>query len=146
MTSCEIGMVQNNPLKGIDKARSRKMKPITVLTPDQAENLLRCASPKIIPFFAIGMFAGLRIDEIMKLDWKHINLVSRKIDLTWLTTKTQRLQAYGTGRIMLLVTRTSATGLSFRIASSEISSVFMTRNIFVLREESLPLAAGPGVS
>jgi len=103
-------MAQNNPLKGIDKARSRKMKPITVLTPDQAENLLRCASPKIIPFFAIGMFAGLRIDEIMKLDWKHINLVNRKIDLTWFTTKTQRLQAYGPGRIMPLVTRTSATG------------------------------------
>ena len=119
------------------------MKPITVLTPDQAENLLRCASPKIIPFFAIGMFAGLRIDEIMR---KHINLVNRKIDLTWFTTKTQRLQAYGPGRIMLLVTRTSATGLSFRIASSEISSVFMTRNIFILREESLPLAAGSGVS
>jgi len=64
------------------------MKPITVLTQDQAENLLRCASPEIIPFFAVGMFAGLRVDEIMKLDWKHINLVSRKIDLTWFTTKT----------------------------------------------------------
>jgi hypothetical protein len=36
MTSCEFGMAQNNPLKGIDKARSWKMKPITVLTPDQA--------------------------------------------------------------------------------------------------------------
>jgi integrase len=55
------------------------MKPITVLTPDQAENLLRCASPEIIPFFAIGMFAGLRVDEIMKLDWKHINLVNRRL-------------------------------------------------------------------
>src|SRR5258705_12649753 len=88
MTSCEIGVAQNNPLKGIDKARSRKMKPITVLTPDQAENLLRCVSPEIIPFFAIGMFAGLRVDEIMKLDWKHVNLESRKIDLTWFPTKT----------------------------------------------------------
>jgi integrase len=84
----KIGVLERNPLDGIDKARSRKMKPITVLTQDQAENLLRCASPEIIPFFAIGMFAGLRVDEIMKLDWKHINLVNRKIDLTWFTTKT----------------------------------------------------------
>jgi integrase len=34
------------------------------------------------------VFAGLRVDEIMKLDWRHIDLVNRKIDLTWFTTKT----------------------------------------------------------
>jgi hypothetical protein len=32
------------------------------------------------------------------------------------------------------------------IASPEISSVFITMNIFVLLDEVLPLAAGPGVS
>jgi integrase len=84
----KIGVLQKNPLEGIDKARSRKMKPINVLSPDQAEHLLKCASPEIIPFFSIGLFAGLRVDEIMKLDWKHIKLVQRKIDLTWFPTKT----------------------------------------------------------
>jgi integrase len=84
----KIGVLQKNPLEGIDKARSRKMKPIKVLSPDQAEHLLKCASPEIIPFFSIGLFAGLRVDEIMKLDWKHIKLVQRKIDLTWFPTKT----------------------------------------------------------
>ena len=69
MTSCEIGVAQNNPPKGIDKARSGKMKPINALSPDQAEHLLKCASPEIIPFFSIGLFAGLRVDEIMKLSW-----------------------------------------------------------------------------
>jgi len=49
MTSCEIGVAQNNPPNGIDKARSGKMKPINALSPDQAEHLLKCASPEIIP-------------------------------------------------------------------------------------------------
>ena len=84
----KIGVLQSNPLEGINKARSRKTKPITVLTPEQTGILLHNASQEIIPFFAIGLFAGLRVDEIMKLDWKHINLESQKIDLTWFPTKT----------------------------------------------------------
>jgi integrase len=64
------------------------MKSITILTPDQAETLLKCASGEIIPFFSIGLFAGLRVDEIQKLNRKHIDLVHKKIDLTWFPTKT----------------------------------------------------------
>jgi integrase len=84
----KIGVLQSNPLEGVNKARSRKMKPITVLTPEQTGFLLHNASQEVVPFFAIGLFAGLRVDEIMKLDWKHINLESQKIDLTWFPTKT----------------------------------------------------------
>jgi integrase len=64
------------------------MKAVNILQPEQAETLLKNASPEIIPFFAIGLFAGLRVDEIKKLDWKYIDLEHRKIDLTWFPTKT----------------------------------------------------------
>ena len=36
----KIGVLQSNPLEGVNKARSRKMKPITVLTPEQTGFLL----------------------------------------------------------------------------------------------------------
>jgi len=84
----KIGGLTKSPLDGVEKARNRKMKSITILTPDQAKTLLKCASGEIIPFFSIGLFAGLRVDEIQKLDWKHIDLVHKKIDLTWFPTKT----------------------------------------------------------
>jgi integrase len=84
----KIGVLASNPLEDAEKARSRKMKPISVLTPDQMTKLMKAAPPEIIPFFAIGAFAGLRIDEIQKLDWKYIDLEHCKIDLTWFPTKT----------------------------------------------------------
>jgi integrase len=84
----KIGVLSSNPLEDSEKARSRKMKDISVLTPGQMTKLLKAASPEIVPFFAIGAFAGLRIDEIQKLDWRHIDLEHRKIDLTWFPTKT----------------------------------------------------------
>src|SRR5271165_6351694 len=39
-------------------------------------------------FLAIGLFAGLRVSEIEKLGWRHINLPGRTIDLSWFPTKT----------------------------------------------------------
>jgi integrase len=70
----KIGVLASNPLGDTEKARSRKMKAISVLTQDQMAKLMKAASPEIIPFFALGAFAGLRIDEIQKLDWKHVDL------------------------------------------------------------------------
>jgi hypothetical protein len=45
----KIGVLQSNPLEGVNKARSRKMKPITVLTPEQTGFLLHNASQEVVP-------------------------------------------------------------------------------------------------
>jgi integrase len=75
------------PIK-LEKERSRKMKVVNILTPEQADRLIQSAAAEVRPFFAIGLFAGLRISEIERLDWKHIDLASRTIDLSWFPTKT----------------------------------------------------------
>src|SRR5271165_150862 len=75
------------PVK-LSKERSRKMKTVHIITPEQADLLIRCAPVEVVPFFAIGLFAGLRVSEIERLDWKHINLAERSIDLSWFPTKT----------------------------------------------------------
>jgi integrase len=72
----------------LQKEPSRKMKAIHIVTPEQADLLIRHAPAEVVPFFSIGLFAGLRVSEIERLDWKHINFSERNIDLSWFPTKT----------------------------------------------------------
>ena len=65
------------------------MKVVHIVTPEQADLLMAHAPMEVVPFFAIGLWAGLRVSEIERLDWgKHINLPGRTIDLSWFPTKT----------------------------------------------------------
>lgn len=45
---------------------------IEIYTPEQMAALLAKADAKLIPFLAIGAFAGLRSSEIMRLDWADV--------------------------------------------------------------------------
>lgn len=45
---------------------------IEIYTPDEIGALLTNADAKVIPFLAIGAFAGLRSSEIMRLDWQDV--------------------------------------------------------------------------
>jgi integrase len=45
-----------------------------IFTPAQMRDLIMAASPILIPFLAIGAFAGLRAAEIARLDWSALNL------------------------------------------------------------------------
>lgn len=64
---------------------------IEVLTPDEAEALLVAASDSIRPFFAIGMFAGLRESEIKRLDWQDVSLTRGYIRVNALSKTGRRL-------------------------------------------------------
>ena len=50
--------------------------------------LLAVAKPEIVPFLAIGAFAGLRTAEITRLDWSKVNLSKRFIEVTAQSAKT----------------------------------------------------------
>ena len=56
--------------------------PIGILTTDQLAKLLEKAESKVVPYIAIGAFAGLRAAEIERLDWKQIDLTSSFIEVT----------------------------------------------------------------
>jgi integrase len=66
-----------NPLKGIEKPTAN-VKP-EVLTVEQTVRLLESASPEILPYIAIGAFAGLRASEIERLDWRDIDFEENEI-------------------------------------------------------------------
>jgi integrase len=52
--------------------RSEKSTPVEIFTPAQLATLLKKASPAIAPCLALGAFAGLRSEEILRLDWADV--------------------------------------------------------------------------
>ena len=75
------GYATSNPAAQTDKAREPKTKP-GILKVDEARALLENASPEILPYFAIGLFAGLRRAEIERLDWSEIDFDEGHIEVT----------------------------------------------------------------
>ena len=52
-----------------------------IFQPEEMEKLLRAAPEILLPFLAIGGFAGLRVAELSRLDWKAIDMERRIIHL-----------------------------------------------------------------
>jgi integrase len=77
-----------NPFKEISKPTGGT-KP-EVLTVEQTARLLEVASPEILPYFAIGAFAGLRASEIERLDWRDIDFEENEIAVTGEGHKSER--------------------------------------------------------
>ncbi len=48
--------------------------PVTIFTPENITSLLAKADKTLRPFLAIGAFAGLRMAELQRLDWREIDL------------------------------------------------------------------------
>ena len=69
---------------------------IEFFTPEEMSKLLNYtpegAAPtpgKLVPTLAIAAFAGIRTEEILRLDWKEVNLPQRFIDVTRQKSKTK---------------------------------------------------------
>lgn len=75
------GHAQVNPGDPIDKVTIDERIP-EILTVAEAQRLMLGVqehSPRMIPYFAIGLFAGLRPAEIEQLNWRDIDLTNRRI-------------------------------------------------------------------
>ena len=75
------GYATSNPAVKTAEAREPKSKP-GILTVEQASALLENASPEILRYIAIGLFAGLRRAEIERLDWSEVDFESGHIEVT----------------------------------------------------------------
>ena len=58
-----------------------KLDDVTVFTPEEMTRLLHHAPPHIVPILAIGAFAGIRMAELNRLDWKAVDLERRIIEI-----------------------------------------------------------------
>ena len=61
---------------------------IEIFTPEEMRRLLEHSEPALIPFFAIGAFAGLRHAEIARLDWAQVRLEDGFIEVKASNAKT----------------------------------------------------------
>jgi len=72
----------------VQSPRQAKGGAIHIFSADEIAALLEHAEPDLIPFIAIGGFAGLRSMEIERLDWRHVDLVQGHIEITAANAKT----------------------------------------------------------
>ena len=73
------GWLDTNLVRRITRP-STEDKAVEVFTPTEAANLLAHADTVgLLPFVAIGLFAGLRSAEIQRLDWQAVKLSERSI-------------------------------------------------------------------
>ena len=63
---------------------------IEIYTTEQAEALLTLCDKKLVPFIAIGLFAGIRSAELGRLKWENIDWVGGNIRLDRDITKTNQ--------------------------------------------------------
>jgi integrase len=81
------GYAAENPALKAAKAKVTG-EPPGILTVEQASALLVNATPEILPYFAIGMFAGLRRAELERLDWSEVDFESGLIEVKAEKSKT----------------------------------------------------------
>jgi integrase len=81
------GYATTNPALGAAKARVVGKAP-GILTVTETARLLEAASPDILPYLAIGAFAGLRRAELERLDWSEIDFESGLIEVKAQKSKT----------------------------------------------------------
>ncbi len=81
------GYAIDNPAVAAAKAKEPKAD-IGILTVTQAAQLLESATPDILPYLAVGLFAGLRRAELERLDWSEIDFESGLIEVTAAKAKT----------------------------------------------------------
>jgi integrase len=81
------GYATENPAAKTEKANVLRAAP-GILTVAQSAHLLENASPEILPYIAIGLFAGLRTAEIMRLDWAEVDFESGLVEVKAEKSKT----------------------------------------------------------
>jgi integrase len=80
---------RNEPLAIHDVAELRvKEGAIEIYTPKELQLLLAHAPSKLTPFFALGAFAGLRTQEITRLEWRDIRFEQNVIEVSAAKAKT----------------------------------------------------------
>jgi integrase len=83
------GYATANPVEKTAKAKEAKAA-IRILTVMQAAGLLENSIPEILPYLAIGLFAGLRRAELERLEWSEVDFESGLIKVTAEKSKSAR--------------------------------------------------------
>jgi integrase len=83
------GYCVGNPAE--ETARAKEVEsPVGILTVNETARLLESAPVELLPYIAIGAFAGLRRAELERLDWQEVDLQAGLIEVTASKAKSAR--------------------------------------------------------
>lgn len=117
----ESGYCADNPAETLKTATVEEEEP-GVLTVAEMQRLLEVAPAKMIPYIAIAGFLGIRRQEIERLDWKHIDIESREIDIPGAVAK-------GKKRRIITMNETLAAWLEPHVKESGRIVVGLAKNL-----------------
>ena len=77
------GFCKSNPVFDAERAKEISER-VEIFTPAELRVILNAAAdvPEVLPFLAIGAFAGLRSSEIERLDWCDVDFLNKRIDVS----------------------------------------------------------------
>ena len=83
------GYCASNPAEQSAKAKEIASA-VGILSVEETARLLESAPAELVPYVAIGAFAGLRRAELERLDWREVDLQSGLIEVTARNAKSAR--------------------------------------------------------
>lgn len=86
------GYLPDDKRHSVEKSEEIRFKrpDVEIYSPEQAEAMLTLCDKKVVPFLAIGLFAGLRTAEICRLNWDDIDWIGGVIRCDKNITKTNQ--------------------------------------------------------
>lgn len=81
------GYMDRNLVDDIEKMKIVD-RPPEIYSVDDLSKLFEAASPEMVPLIALGAFAGIRTAELLKLEWKDIDLARGKVNISTAKSKT----------------------------------------------------------
>jgi integrase len=82
-------LIDRNPVEAIQKVKTVSGS-VPIFRPEDLQKVLDTACQDARPAIAIGAFAGLRTAEILRLDWREVDLDSGLIEVTAKKAKTAK--------------------------------------------------------
>lgn len=74
----------------VERRDAERIESIAIYTPEELHLLLNNIGDDLVPFIALGGLAGIRTEEIFRMDWKMVDLKKGYILLDRVFTKTKR--------------------------------------------------------
>jgi integrase len=68
-------------MEHVQTYRNKRIGKIEIFTPEEMRKLVEKAEARLLPYLVIGAFAGLRGEEIKRLDWSEIDLADGFIEV-----------------------------------------------------------------
>ena len=118
----DLQLVENNPARNakLPKQPRRREEKEKVISIAQREAILKAAEKDEImsPILTMLMLTGMRIGEVLALQWKHINFVEKTIDIRQSLTRDLAFDENGKTQKMVDTLGTTKTQTSKRVISA----------------------------